>query len=219
MSLPLPPAHRSLSRRPLALLALVAGAVVAACAGPTSLQGHWRSPDAASFRMGRVLAIAAVEDSTSRRLVEDNMVAALASRGVDAHPSYRWLPQAGPSSEPELGRAVAAASADSVLLVSPGKVTSETVVTPGTMVGPPPMVGMGGFYGYYRGVYAPVYIPPSAYTVRSVASEARLFDARTRELKWAGSALTTLSGANLDELTRQYASVIVDALVADGLTR
>jgi hypothetical protein len=211
--------QRCVAQRCAASLVLAACAMLAACAGPTSLQGHWRSPDASAYRLGKVLAIAAVDDSTSRRLVEDNMVAALASKGVEAQPSYRWLPQAGPSSEPELGKAVAAAGADSVLLVSPGKVSSETVVTPGTMIGPPPMVGMGGFYGYYRGVYAPVYIPPTAYTVRSISSEARLFDAASKTLKWVGAARTELSGAGLDELTRQYAGVIVEALVADGLIR
>jgi hypothetical protein len=198
---------------------LAALTALAACAGPTRLEGHWRSPDVAGYRIGTVLAVAAVQDSASRRLLEDRMVAEFAARGVRARPSYSWLRDGAPSSESELGRAVSASGADSVLLISPGKVSTETVITPGTYVGAPPMMGGFGYYGYYRSVVAPVYIPPSAYTERSISSETRLFDARSDALLWSGTARTTLSGSDLDQLTRQYASLIVGALAEDGLIR
>ncbi len=210
----------SLIRERFGLAFVLAGlAILAACAGPSRLEGRWRSPGVADYRIGTVLAVAAVNDSSSRRLVEDRMVAELASRGVEAQPGYRWLPDGAPSSQAELGRAVSASGADSVLLISPGKVSSETVVTPGAYVGGPPMMGGFGYYGYYRSVVAPVYIPPTAYTEQSISSETRLFDARSNALLWTGTARTTLSGSDLDKLTRQYASLIVGALEQDGLIR
>jgi hypothetical protein len=210
---------RSTGRAARGLAAACLLAMLTACAGPTRMVGQWKSADAATYRIGTVLAVAAVEDSTSRRLVEDRMVAALAARGVTAHPSYRWLPEAGPSTEPALGRAISASGADSVLLMSPGKVTTETVVTPGAVMGPPPMLGPGGFYGYYRGVWAPTYIPPTAYTVQSVTSETRLFDARSKTLHWSATTRTDLTESSLDEVARQYSGLIVDSLAADGLIR
>jgi hypothetical protein len=206
-------------KRFAAVFVLAALVALAACAAPSRLEGHWRSPDAASYRIGTVLAVAAVQDSASRRLLEDRMVAEFAARGVAARPGYNWLRDGAPSSEAELGRAVSASGADSVLLISPGKVSTETVVTPGTYIAGPPMMGGFGYYGYYRSVVAPVYIPPSAYTERTISSESRLFDARSNALLWSGTARTTLTGSDLDGLTRQYASLIVGALAEDGLIR
>ncbi len=201
------------------LLAGLALAALAACAGPTQLEGRWSSPDAAGYRIGTVLAVVAVQDSGSRRMVEDRMVAALAAKGVKAQPGYRWLTGASPPPEAELDRAVTASGADSVLMISPGKVSSETVITPGAYVGGPPMIGGYGYYGYYRSVMAPVYIPPSAQTVRSISSETRVFDARSKALLWSGTARTELTGSSVDEVATQFASLIVGALAEDRLIR
>jgi len=212
------PARRRADALAARVLVLCLVGVLAACAAPSSLLGRWSSPDAKAYRVGKVLVIVAVQDSTSRRMIEDAMVASLSARAVAAEPSYVALPAEGPSSENELARAMVATHADSVLLVSPGKVSSETVVAPATVVGPPP-IGPAGFYPYYRGIWAPVYLPPTVYTLKTVSSETRLFEARSKALKWSGTAVTELSGAKLDDLARQFAALIVEALAADGLIR
>ena len=202
-----------------ALAAALAATLLTACAAPTELVARWSAPAASSYRLGAVLAVATVEDSTSRRLLEDRMVGSLAARGVKAQPSYPLLPDAGPSSEAALARAISASGADTVLLVSPGKVSSETVLTPGAMIPPPMVIGPPGFYGHYRGLWVPTYLPPSAHTVKSMMSETRLFDARSKALQWSATTRTDLTESRLDVLAAQYATLIVEALVKDGLVR
>jgi hypothetical protein len=138
---------------------------------------------------------------------------------VAAQPSYRLLPEAGPASEPQLGQAIVASGADSVLLATPGRVSSEIVVTPGAVVGAPIGIGPPGFYGVYRGVWAPTFIPPTAFTVKTLDAEARLFDAGTRTLQWSGTTRTDLSGSDIDAIATQYAALIVDALARAGVIR
>lgn len=202
-----------------ALAGLLAVILVSACAAPTELVAQWKAPGAANYRIGAVLAVATIEDSTSRRVLEDRMVAALSARGVKAQPSYPLLPDAGPSSEVALARAIAASGADTVLLVSPGKISRETVVSPGALILPPMVIGPPGLYGHYRGLWAPTYIPPTAFTVKSMLSETRLFDARSQALRWSATTRTDLSETRIDALASQYASLIVEALAKDGLIR
>jgi hypothetical protein len=197
----------------------LAALVLSACAAPTELVAQWKAPDAAGERLGAVLVLATVEDTTSRRLLEDRMVSALSTRGVTAQPSYPLLPDAGPASEAAVARAISASGADSVLFVSPGKVSSETVVSPGAVIPPPMVIGPPGFYGHYRGLWAPTYIPPTAFTVKSMMSETRLVDARSKALRWSASTRTDLTEQRLDTLATQYAALIVEALVKDGLVR
>lgn len=209
-----------ISRRvALALAGPFTAVLLSACAAPTELVARWKSPDATSHRLGSVLAVATIDDTTSRRLLEDRMVSALSARGVKAQPSYPLLPDAGPPTEAALERAITASGADSVLLVSTGQRSTETVVSPGAVIPPPMLIGPPGFYGHYRGLWAPTYLPPSAFTVTSMMSETRLFDARSKAPQWSASTRTDLSESRLDVLATQYAALIVEALVRDGLVR
>ena len=56
-----------------------------------------------------VLVMSAVRDTSSRRLFEDRMVAALAAAGVKGVQSYRFIPEDGPVDEDRLRRAVSEA--------------------------------------------------------------------------------------------------------------
>jgi hypothetical protein len=50
-------------------------------------------------------------------------------------------------------------------------------------------------------------------------SETRLFDARSQALRWSATTRTDLSETRIDALASQYASLIVEALAQDGLSR
>ncbi len=78
--------------RNFARLVIVAAALMAAgCASrPTSIDAQWASPSIASRgKVQSVLVIAALRDSTQRRMLEDRMVEALGAAGVKAAPSHR----------------------------------------------------------------------------------------------------------------------------------
>ena len=212
---------RSLSRLILRFAAVVAVAAVAACASPTQLEGEWKNPASSDYRIGSVLVVAAVIDSGTRRALEDGMVAALTSRGVKAQPSYRLLPDEGPSSEPDVGRAIASSGADSVLLMSGGRIATEVTIRPPTpTVAPVAVWGPAGFYGYYQGIWQPNYTPPSAFSVQSIGSDVRLIDARSKSLEWSGTLQTDMAtAASKDALAGQYANTVVNALSKSGMLR
>jgi hypothetical protein len=89
-------------------LFLAASALLLGCATPTTLDAQWVNPEYAGKRpLRNVMVMGAVRDSSSRRIYEDRMVAALTALGVRAVPSYTVLPDDGPVTEERLRRAVA----------------------------------------------------------------------------------------------------------------
>jgi len=211
----------SLPRLVRRLAAVVAVAAVAACASPTELVGEWKNPESPGYRIGSVLVVAAVVDAGTRKALEDGMVAALTARGVKAQPSYRLLPDSGPSSEPDVGRAIASSGADSVLLMSGGKITTEVTLRPATpTVAPVAVWGPAGFYGYYQGIWQPNYRPPSAFGVQSIGSDVRLIEARSKTLQWSGTLQTDMeTAASMDALAGQYANTVINGLSKSGMLR
>src|SRR5512139_3930595 len=79
-----------------AVAALVAGCATRA----TSIEAQWASPSLAGRgKVQSVLVVAALRDSTHRRMLEDRMVAALSAAGVKAAPSHKFLADGGQPSE------------------------------------------------------------------------------------------------------------------------
>ena len=93
------------------LVSVAAAFIATGCASrPTSIDAQWASPSIAGRdTIQNVLVIAALRDSTQRRMLEDRMVGALAAAGVTAVPSHRFLADSGQVSEDQLREAVAGA--------------------------------------------------------------------------------------------------------------
>ena len=208
------------SRFSMRRAALILGAaLLGACAAPTVLNTQWANPQfAGKPPLRSVLVMGITKDPTNRRIFEDQMVAQLQTRGVQAVPSYRFAPDAGAVEQVKLEQAVKEAGVAGVLLTRVVNVTEQVNVTPGMVMGPPMGYGFGGFYGYYGGMWATsYYMPPTVYTTQHVAADTRLFDTAGYTLLWSASTTTTPSGGSLESMLQQFSQLIVGAMAKDGL--
>jgi hypothetical protein len=141
---------------------LIGGAaMIAGCAAPTVLNTQWANPQfKGKAPIRSILVLGITIDPNNRRNFEDQMVAQLAARGVQAVPSYRFAPEVGAVEQVKLEQAVRQAGVSGVLLSRVVNVSQEVRVTPGMVMGPPMGYGFGGFYGYYGGMWATSYYAP-----------------------------------------------------------
>jgi hypothetical protein len=210
--------------RSAARLASVAAAlIVAGCAtNPTSINAQWVSPSVASAAdVQKVLVIAALRDSTQRRMLEDRMVEALGAAGVMAAPSHQFLADSAQVSEDQLREAAAGAGASHVLISSISGMTTDVRVTPGMVTGPAWGPGWGrtahmgsswrGMSTYYNTAWARS-IPPDVHTTRNLHGDTRLFDVASSEVVWSTATTTTTTRARTPALIDGFVRLIVDTL-------
>ena len=96
-----------------------------------------------------------------RRTFEDEFVAKLKSAGVDAVPSYLFIPEDGQVEEARLQEAVKRGNADAVIITRLVRVEKKTEVSPG-FYQPAPAVTLG-YYGGYSAAWLGYYEPPRIY--------------------------------------------------------
>jgi hypothetical protein len=197
--------------------------VLAGCATrSTTLDAQWVNPEFAGQRSVRnVMVMAAIRDSTNRRLFEDRMVSVLSSAGVKAVQSYKFIPVDGAVSEEQLRRAVADAGVEHALVSRIINVTTEVNVTPGMVMGPGWSPGWGwsggwgpgwgGFAGYYNTMWA-TSIPPRVTTTQNVHADTRVFDARTAAVVWSAATTTSTGWDSVPQLIDQFVDVIVETM-------
>lgn len=214
----------------LRLAAVTAALVVVGCASrPTSIDARWATPSLASRdKVQAVLVIAALRDSTQRRMLEDRMVETLGASGVVAAPSHRFLPDGAQVSEAQLREAVAGAGASHVLITSISGMTTDVRVTPGMVTGPAWGPGWGrttsmgpswgGMSTYYNSAWARS-IPPEVRTTQRLHGDTRLFEVASSEVVWSVATSTVTSQNSVPAMIDQFARLIVDTLKTDGVIR
>jgi hypothetical protein len=210
------------------LVAVFAALLAAGCASnPTSINAQWVSPSAANApKVQKVLVIAALRDSTQRRLLEDRMVEALAAAGVKAAQSHQFLGDAAELSEDQLRKLVADAGASHVLISSISGMTTDVRVTPGMVTGPgwgpgwsrTSAMGPGwrGMSTYYNSAWARS-TPPEVRTTQNLHGDTRLFDVASSEVVWSTATTTVISRGNTATQIDGFVRLIVDTLKLDAL--
>ncbi len=185
------------------LVSVAAALLVSGCASnPTSINAQWVSPSVANAaEVQKVLVIAALRDSTQRRLLEDRMVEALGAAGVKASQSHQLLGDAAELSEDQLRKVVADAGASHVLISSISGMTTDVRVTPGMVTGPGwgpgrsrATMGPGwrGMSAYYNSAWARS-TPPEVRTTQNLHGDTRLFDVASSEVVWSIATTTVTS--------------------------
>ena len=210
------------------LVAVIAALALAACATrATSIDAQWVNPAAAGKRAVRnVLVIAALRDTTHRRMFEDRMVAALTATGVKALPSYKFIADTGQVTEDQLRRAVADAGVSHVMASSIASVTTESQVTQGMVMGPgwgpgrgwstnmgP---GWGGMTSYYNNAWTRS-ISPDVRTTQNLHGDTRVFDARLSEVVWSAATTTATGWDTVPQMIDQFVRLIVETMAKDGV--
>jgi hypothetical protein len=208
-------------------LLLAASALVLGCSTATRLDAQWVNPEFAGKRpLRNVMVVGAVRDSSTRRIYEDKMAAALGALGVKAVQSYRLLPEDGPVSEERLRRAVTEAGVSHAMVTRIINVTTEVNVSPGMVMGPgwgpgwgwgggwgP---GWGGFAGYYNTMWGTA-IPPTVTTTQNVHADTRVFDAGNATVLWSAATTTSTGSNTLLQLIDQFVQLIVSTMSKDGI--
>ena len=185
-------------------LALAAALGLTACAASTQIVNQWVSPDYTSPRFRKIMVIGVSKQPSIRRTFEDEFVTKLKAAGVEAVPSYLYIPEDGQVDESRLQAAVKQAGADAVIITRLVRVDKKSEVSPG-FYRPGPV----GFYGGYSAAWYGYYEPPRVYQYDVYISETSLYD--MNQLVWAGTAETTDTGDITKEI-QGYVVAVIEAL-------
>ena len=206
-----------------AMAALAAGCATRA----TSIDAQWLSPSIASKgKVQAVLVVAALRDSTQRRMLEDNMAQALAAAGVKGLPSHRFVADTAEVSEAQLRGAVAAAGASHVLISSVSGMSTDVRVTQGMVMGPgwgpgwgwPNTMGpgWGGMTSYHSMAWRRS-MTTDVRTTERLHGDTRLFDAKSSEVVWSAATTTVTGWDSVPAMIEQFTRLMVDTLRKDGV--
>jgi len=208
--------------------AAVAAVLLAACATrATTIDAQWVNPLVTGKRAVRsVLVIAALRDTTHRRMFEDRMVAELTTSGVNAVPSYKFIPDTGQVTEQQLRRAVADAGVSHVLASSISSVTTDVRVTQGMVMGPgwgpgrgwstTMGPGWGGMTSYYNTAWTRS-ISPEVRTTQNLHGDTRVFDAALSEVVWSAATTTATGWDTVPQMIDQFVRLIVATMKKDAV--
>ena len=193
---------------PLRALAVLVLSLAATGCASTHVVHEWRNPEPASAQRFKKIMVTDISRQPGiRRSFEDEFVQRLKTAGVDAVPSYRFIPEDGPVEEPRRREALAQAGADATLVTRLVRVEQMYPASPYYYY--PPI--RGGFYrGPWYGYYAP---PPYPYEV--YVSESSLYDTAKNELVWSGTVET--SPTAISEDIPRYVDAVIEALQKQNL--
>ena len=196
---------------PLRIFGLVMAVALgfSGCAATTQIVNQWTNPDYVAPRFRRIMVIGVSKQPGIRRTFEDEFVAKLKALGVDAVPSYRYIPEDGQVDEARLQEVVKRANADAVVITRLVRVEKKTEVSPG-FYQPAPAVTFG-FYPGYSAAWLGYYEPPRIYQYDVYISETSLYDMAKNQLVWTGTVQTTAPDDINKEIAR-YVDTVVDAL-------
>jgi uncharacterized protein DUF4136 len=181
----------------------------AACAS-TKIVNEWREPDYIPSHFKKVVVLGISKQAALRRSFEDEFVAQLRAAGIQAVPSYQFLPDEGQVPEPRLLNAVKQSGADAAIMTRLVRVERKTQVTPGYYD--------HGFYHWYSAGWAGFYEPPRVYNYDVYTSETSLYDLNQDRLVWAGTVQTTDPGDFPKEI-KTYVKTVMEALKDRDLLR
>jgi len=194
------------SLRAVGTMILAAG--LAGCAATTPIVSEWRNPKYAAAPSARRVLVGGLGGETSiRRNFEDEFVAQLRAAGVEALPSYRYLPEEEKLDEAKLKEAAKKAGADAVLFARSVSVEQKTQYSPSYF--PSPWFGV---YGPHVGAtwHGP-YGAPSAYRYQEYTSETTLYDIAKNEVVWTAT-LKTREPEDVKAAIKTYVQTVVKSL-------
>lgn len=200
-----------------ALLAILVIAVLPLMAS-TKIVHRWVLTGVPMPRFHKMLVASIMENYLIRQEFEDEMKKLLAKYGVEGVQSYMVLPPKNEMMEGELKQRIKESSLDSVLVVRPKAVRTETqeVITGGIYVPPP---GYYTFWPYWNMAYGDFY-PTSSYTKENiiVRVEFNLYNTKDEKLVWSGESDTVYS-KDFEKLGKGYAQALVNQLKKDKVIR
>jgi hypothetical protein len=195
-------------------MALLAAVLLSACA-TTQVKSVWKDP-AYFGRPSRIMVIAVSKEPITRRIVEDEFVLQLKTRGVDAIASYSILPDRSQNDQAIISKMVVQLEADSVLISRLVSKRSVRVYYPATVAYRPPHYGK--WHAYYRDGYEMINTPGYTTKYEYALMETNLYDAASENLLWAATTETGVNNLN-QTLIKPYIGSILSIMAESGLIR
>jgi hypothetical protein len=190
------------------LVPLLSAFLLSACASTRSVV-EWQDEDYAA-KLDNILVIAAVENETRRRAIEDAYVERFAGVSVDATPGYTLIANDVTLSRETVEAAIAGQKIDAVLVTRLAGVEEVEQYQP-----PSGIDHYHSYHGYYA--YARSYSSPGYYIKYKVLTlETNLYDTATQQLIWSMQSESVDSSAP-QEIIDEQIELTVKRLLARGL--
>jgi hypothetical protein len=177
----------------------------------TPIVSEWRNPAQTSGSFQRLMIGGPSGDVSVRRNFEDEFVTQLAAVGVNASPSYRYMPENDETNENNLKQAAQKARADGLLFIRSVKVEEKTNYP---TVGPE--ISFGIFGSNAGAAWSGIPGTSGPYRYNEYTAETALYDLAKNELVWTGT-VKTRDPTNVQAAIKSYVQTITKALAAQNL--
>jgi hypothetical protein len=173
--------------------------VLTSCGATNQLTSSWTDPTAGSRGFKKVVVVGATPNATARRTYEDQFVAELRTRGIDAVSSYTF----GGSGQLDKDAAIAKLKeigADGVVVTRlVDKQSYETYYPPTYSSVAAPASYYGGWYGYYSMGYTYMSSPGYVAENQVYKLETNLYDVTNDKLVYSGLTETEMMAGDQPE--------------------
>jgi uncharacterized protein YbjQ (UPF0145 family) len=193
-------------------IAVLAAFALAGCSSSKMLVSEWASPAYVSPSFKRIMVAGVDGQSSIRRNFEDEFVAQLRGKGVDALTSYAYIPEESRIDDVTLKQTAKNAGADALVSVRTVNIEQKTDIGPSYY----PVPGFGIFGRHFGASWYGPYGAPTVNRYEVYTSEATLFDLAKNEVVWTGT-LKTAEPDNINEGIRNYVGQIIRALEEKNL--
>ena len=198
--------------RPVLIAALMGLWVFAGCSTSNFIVSEWRNPAYVAPSFKSVMVGGLSEQTSVRRNFEDEFLAQLRASGVNALPSYRYIPDGEKVDDFKFKQVARNAGADALIVARPVKVEQRTEYGPSYY--PTPSIGIFG--SNVGAVWQGSYGAPSVTRYLEYTSEATLYDLARDEIVWTGT-LRTAERENLNTAVKLYVEAVINALKEKNL--
>ena len=199
---------------PLRIASLLIVLAFCGCSTATPIVSEWRNPAYASGSFKRIMVGGLGGDTSVRRNFEDEFVTQLRGAGVDALPSYRFIPEDEKIDETKLKEAAQKANADALLFARLIQVEQKTQYGPSYF----PYTTFGIFGSNVGATWSGLGGGASVYRYNEYVSEATLYDAGKNEVVWTGTIKTT-EPENVRTAIKSYVETVMKTLQDKNLIR
>lgn len=185
---------------------------IAACATTTPIVSEWRNPAYTAGAFNRIMVGGLGGDGSVRRNFEDEFVTQLRAAGIDALPSYRFIPEDEKLDESKLKQAAQKAGADSLIFARLIEVEQKSQYGPSyfpyTSFGIFGSHGGASWHGLGGGARVDRY--------NEYVSETTLYDLGKNDVVWTGTIKTT-EPANVRTAIKSYVETVLKTLQEKNL--
>jgi hypothetical protein len=190
---------------------LVAG--FGGCSSGPAIVNEWRNPAYTSGSFRRIMVGGPTGEVSLRRSFEDEFVTQLRAAGVEAFPSYRFIPEDQGIDEGKLKQAAQRSDADAILFARSIRV-ERRVDAPAVV----PSTSFGWFGGNFGISWHSLFGGWSGSSYNEYTSETTLYDIPKQEVVWTGT-IRTREADNPRTAIRSYVATVMKELQEKNLIR